>query len=128
MLSQQRQRKADPVTYPLNVSLEDIYTGVQKKLKITAKRIVDSTGRTQPVASEKVISIKAGWKDGTKITYANEGDEAPGVLPADIVFVLKTKPHDRFERDGDDLICKVTITLYEALCGARLIVTTLDNR
>ena len=41
---------------------------------------------------------------GTKITFENEGDESPGIIPADIVFTLQTKPHDRFERLDDDLV------------------------
>jgi len=49
-----------------------------------------------------------GWKDGTKITFEGEGDESAGVLPADIVFVVKTKPHDRFTRDGDNLLYEVS--------------------
>lgn len=61
-----------------------------------------------PVSVDKEINIKPGWKDGTKITFEREGDELPGVIPADIVFTLQAKPHDRFERDGDDLIYSVS--------------------
>ena len=52
--------------------------------------------------------MDAGWKDGTKITFEGEGDEASGVLPADIIFVVKTRPHDRFTREGDNLIYEVS--------------------
>lgn len=38
---------------------------------------------------------RKGWKTGTKITYEKEGDELPGVVPADIVFILNIKPHPR---------------------------------
>ena len=33
---------------------------------------------------EKVLEvpIKAGWKAGTKLTYAGEGDEEPNKLPS----------------------------------------------
>ena len=54
-----------------------------------------------------MMMIPTGWKDGTKITFEGEGDESAGVLPADIVFVVKTKPHDRFTRDGDHLLYEV---------------------
>ena len=46
-------------------------------------------------------------KDGTKITYEREGDEIPGTIPADIIFVLQTKPNDKYEREGDHIIYKV---------------------
>ncbi|CAN0423351.1 unnamed protein product, partial [Hapterophycus canaliculatus] len=38
------------------------------------------SGASQQV--DKTITIKPGWKDGTKITYKEEGDEQPGMLPA----------------------------------------------
>lgn len=123
-----RQEKAHPVNYNLSVSLEELYTGTTKKMRITSKKIVDSSGRTAPVAVEKEIVVKPGWKSGTKITYENEGDEAPGVTPADIVFTIQAKPHPRFQREGDDLVYTAEISLHDALCGVRTTVTTLDKR
>jgi DnaJ-class molecular chaperone len=52
----------------------------------------------------------------------------PGSIPADIIFILQTKPHARFERDGDDLIHTANITLEEALTGVNLQIQTLDGR
>lgn len=50
------------------------------------------------------ITVKPGWKAGTKVTFNDEGDRKPGHIPADIQFVIKEKPHPRFKRDGNDLI------------------------
>lgn len=47
---------------------------------------------------------------------------------ADIVFVIKTKPHPRFERDGNNLVYTAEITLEQALAGFEIIVETLDGR
>ncbi len=69
--------------------------------------IARSLGSSIPVSTEKEINIKPGWKNGTKITFEREGDEHPGLIPADITFVIQAKPHDRFERDGDNLIYNV---------------------
>jgi DnaJ-class molecular chaperone len=120
-------RKADPVHYPLKVTLEDLYTGRVKKMRIS-KKIADASGATTTVSVDKEINIKAGWKDGTKITYEREGDELPGIIPADIIFTLETKPHDRFERSGDDLIYKCPVSLHDALTGVRTSVQSLDDR
>ena len=114
--SQQRTRKAPPVNHTLYVSLEDIYSGTTKRMRITSKRL-DSSGSTFKVAAEKEIVVKAGWKDGTKITFENEGDDAPGMLPADVVFVLQTKPHARFQRQDDDLLYTVSaLILLDFTC------------
>jgi len=77
---------------------------------------------------DKDIPIKKGWKNGTKITFEREGDELPGVIPADIVFVLNTKPHPRFEREGDDLVYTATVPLEQALTGVEVTIQTLDGR
>ena len=34
-----------------------------------------------------------------------------------VVFVVEEKPHNRFEREGDDLVTKLNITLSQALLG-----------
>ena len=61
------------------------------------------------------ITVKPGWKSGTKITFPKEGDQGPNTIPADIVFILKDKPHARFERVGSDLIYTATVQLGEVI-------------
>jgi len=73
------------------------------------------------------INVKPGWKAGTKITFQKEGDQAPGTTPADIVFIIKDKPHEMFKRDGADIKYTAKITLREALCGCRIEVPTLQG-
>jgi len=129
-MPQQRQqppKKQQPITVPLNVPLDLIYKGGTKKVKIT-KKIYDASGRYQNVSVEKEIPIKKGWKDGTKITYEREGDEAPGTTPADIIFVITSKPHEVFAREGDNLIATCPITLEQALSGFNSSITHLDGR
>jgi DnaJ family protein B protein 4 len=72
-----RLKKAEAVTHELKVSLEDVYTGTTKRVRIT-KKIADASGQLVPVSVEKEITIKPGWKNGTKITFEREGDELPG--------------------------------------------------
>lgn len=53
----------------------------------------------------------------------------PNIPAGDVVFVLKTKKHDAFERSGNDLLTTVHITLSEALLGfSRILITHLDGR
>jgi DnaJ homolog subfamily B member 4 len=74
------------------------------------------------------VAVKAGWKKGTTITFENEGDEAPGVIPADIQFVIGEKEHATFSRDGNNLVYNARLTLADALCGTTLRIATLDGR
>lgn len=73
------------------------------------------------------IKIKAGWKKGTKITFEGKGDEKPGNLPADIIFVIDEKRHHLFKRVGDDLEIGVEIPLVQALTGCSLTVPLLGE-
>ena len=50
------------------------------------------------------------------------------ILAADIVFIVKDKPHPRFRRDGIDLIYTAKIPLGKALTGCMVEVLTLDDR
>jgi DnaJ family protein B protein 4 len=106
------QRKAEPIQHELKVSLEELYNGATKRVRITKKIYDGATGQSVPASVEKEINIKPGWKNGTKITFEREGDEAPGLIPADIVFVVQAKSHDRFERDGDNLLYTVSLLLF----------------
>ena len=60
--------------------------------------------------------------------HMKRGDEAPGTTPADIIFVITSKPHEVFSREGDDLIATCPITLQQAISGFSTSVTHLDGR
>lgn len=111
----------------LNLTLEELYTGCKKKMKVTRKRFHGKDSRKEDTVL--TVDVKAGWKDGTRITYAEEGDQdmSTGTC-GDIVFVVRTKPHSRFVRDGNHLIHKCTITLAKALTGFTVPIETLDGR
>lgn len=122
------KKKDPPVVHELKVSLEEVFSGCTKKMKISRKRL-NPDGRT--VRSEdKILSvdIKRGWKEGTKITFPREGDETPTNIPADVVFVVKDKPHPVFRREGSDIIYPAKISLRDALCGCTVSAPTLDGR
>ncbi|CAH3199417.1 unnamed protein product, partial [Porites evermanni] len=47
---------------------------------------------------------------------------------ADIVFIVKDKPHPIFKRDDDNLVYTATVPLGKALTGCVVDVPTLDGR
>ena len=50
------------------------------------------------------------------------------MFSADIVFIVRDKPHEWFRREGVDLIHATTISLCRALVGSTVEVHTLDDR
>lgn len=127
--SQSQSRPAQPpkeITRPLKLSLEDIYGGTTKHMKVSRRRVDGSS-------EEKVleIAVQPGWKEGTKIRFPRAGNETVDGSSADLVFVVEDKPHPRFSRSGNDLIVRVEIPLVEALTnesGSKKQVEHLDGR
>lgn len=111
------EKKQDPpVTHDLRVSLEEVLSGCTKKMKISRKRLNPDGRTTRTEDKILTVEVKKGWKEGTKITFPKEGDETPSNIPADVVFVVKDKPHPVYRRDGSDIIYPAKITLKEVRC------------
>ncbi|KAM1139699.1 hypothetical protein ACFX15_039225 [Malus domestica] len=120
-------KKPQAVESKLPCSLEELYSGSTRKMKIS-RSVVDANGRQVPEQEILTIDVKPGWKKGTKITFPDKGNEQLGHLPADLVFVIDEKPHNTYKRDGNDLIVNKKVTLAEALGGTTVHLTTLDGR
>lgn len=113
-------------TRPLKLSLEELYGGTTKHMKVSRRKLDGST-------EERVLEIvvQPGWKEGTKIRFPHAGNESAGGSSPDLVFVVEDKPHPRFTRSGDDLIARVQVPLVEALTnegGAKKQLEHLDGR
>ncbi|XP_074294980.1 dnaJ protein homolog ANJ1-like [Silene latifolia] len=82
------------------------------------------------VQEKKVLEVvvEKGMQDKQKITFAGEADEEPDTITGDIVFVIQLKDHSKFTRKGADLFYEHTLSLTEALCGFRFVLTHLDGR
>ncbi|KAF8606599.1 DnaJ-domain-containing protein [Ceratobasidium sp. AG-I] len=117
-------RRSEPlpdIIHPLKLSLEEIYKGTKKHLKLRRKLL---DGQTE--AKEIEIEVLPGWKAGTKVRYARMGNERSDGESADVVFVVEEKEHPRFKREGDDLITTCRIPLLEALTGDGGSVQTVE--
>lgn len=120
--------KGETIMKDLELSLEELYLGTLKKMAYESKQL-NADGHTCTVREGSVgIDVKSGWKDGTKVTFPNKGDEGPGIVPADVCYVVREIPHPSFKRKDNDLIYKVTLPLVEALTGCIVNIQTLDGR
>ncbi|KAG6473053.1 dnaJ homolog subfamily B member 4-like [Zingiber officinale] len=126
-MNSRRPQKAASIENILPCSLEELYKGTSKKMKIS-REIADASGKTLPIEEILTIKIKPGWKKGTKITFPEKGNERPNMIPADIIFIIDEKPHPVFTREGNDLVAVQTLSLVEALTGYTVDLTTLDGR
>jgi len=126
---QKQEKKNNTIQqFDVKVSLEELYTGVQKKYKIRSK-IFKNMNETEYIEKVLEFYVKPGWKDGTKITFEKSGDQNhPASNQNDIQFVISTKPHELFTRNNNDLEYKAKITLKEALCGGSIEIEHLDGK
>ncbi|NWW24336.1 DJB13 protein, partial [Falcunculus frontatus] len=121
-------RRDPPIVRDLYVSLEDLFHGCTKKIKIS-RRVMNEDGQTSTIRDKILtIDVQPGWKRGTRITFEKEGDQGPNIIPADITFVVQEKPHPKFKRIDNNLLYVATIPLGKALTGCTLDVWTLDGR
>ncbi|XP_030513115.1 dnaJ homolog subfamily B member 4-like isoform X1 [Rhodamnia argentea] len=121
------KKKPPPVESKLVCSLEELYRGGRRKMRIS--RVVhDEFGNPKSVEETLKIDIKPGWKKGTKITFPEKGNHEPGTIPPDLIFVIEEKLHDVFKREGSDLVVTQKVTLLEALTAKTLNLMTLDGR
>ncbi len=188
-MRQKMYRKTKPMLHKISVTLEEIYTGTTKKIKVTrniackkcdntgtsdkskmticrtckgdgvitvVRRIgpfaqqvqmkcnkCDGKGKTIPheylcktcdgrriVKDEKKfeIEIAPGSRTGMPIVLEGEGEFHPDADEAgDIVIILEQEDHHKFIRKGDNLVYKKTISVFDALCGTKFIITHLDG-
>lgn len=86
------------------------------------------------VGKEKIrrkihIKIPAGVDDGAKMRISGEGDLGiNGGPPGDLYVVILVKRDDYFEREGNDIFCKVPISFSQAALGDEIEVPTLEGK
>jgi DnaJ-class molecular chaperone len=106
----------------LYCTLEEIYTGVTKLVKIT--RSVNG----QPEDKLIKVDIPKGCPEGREIVHIGAGDKLSDILPVqDVVFVVACKPHEIYERKGNDLHMNCTVNIREYINGFSITAPSLDR-
>jgi DnaJ family protein B protein 4 len=75
------------VERPLPLSLEDLFNGVTKKMKIKRKTF-DESGKRTTTDTVLEVPIKPGLKKGSKIRFKGVGDQEEGGQQ-DLVFIVE---------------------------------------
>ena len=66
---------------------------------------------------------------GSRLRSAGNGEAGlRGGSAGDLYVVLHVKPHEIFQRDGDDLLCEVPVSFVQAALGAESSVPDLDGK
>jgi molecular chaperone DnaJ len=86
------------------------------------------TGRRERT-SKITLKIPAGVDTASRLRSAGNGEAGfRGGPPGDLYVVLHVRPHEIFQRDGDDLLCEVPISFVQAALGTEIEVPSLDGK
>ncbi len=121
---------------PVEITLEEAYTGATRIFELTSQERCPTCGGSGEVAGavchacqgQGVVmkphrieaKIPAGVVDGARVRI--RGDAI-----GDIYLKVKVRPHERFERRGDDLYTEVEAPLSVAMLGGEACVKTLKG-
>ena len=84
------KKQDPPIERELALSLEEVYHGCTKKMKIS-RRVMNEDGHTSSIRDKILtITVKRGWKPGTRITFPQEGDQGPNNIPG-LLFLDKRR-------------------------------------
>ena len=120
---QQQQFRMRDQQMTMLVSLEELYNGASKRIAVRVPVLDRRTGSVSQERVEVDVNLEAGSADGQRFRIPGGSRER-----ANVIVTLKTKPHPRFVRQGDHLVCEHDISLYEALTGFKGAVRHLNGK
>ncbi|MFQ5419519.1 MAG: DnaJ C-terminal domain-containing protein [Anaerolineae bacterium] len=93
-------------------------------VEVTLEEAFQGSTRTLTWEDGRTLNAKIprGVKTGSKIRLKGQGGGG-----GDLYLKVKVLPHNRFERDGDDLKVTVPVDLYTAVLGGKVDVTGIGK-
>ncbi len=74
------------------------------------------------------VNIPVGVETGTRIRLAGEGEAGlRGGPPGDLYIFVEVAPHAIFERDNQNLYCRIPVSMTTAALGGTIDAPTLDG-
>jgi molecular chaperone DnaJ len=140
-----RAMRGEDVEYPVDVTLEEAYSGTQRLLQMQINEPCPKCGGTGlvqgnicptcsgagtvPRLKRIETKIPAGVQAGSRVRISGQG--APGLAggpPGDLYLKVNVLPNETFELQGKDIYVDVPVDLYTALLGGEVEVPTLKGK
>ncbi|MCA8995903.1 MAG: J domain-containing protein [Planctomycetaceae bacterium] len=108
---------------------QDVTTSIQVPFHTAAEGgnydlTLSRGGKTETLS----VKIPAGMEDGKAIRLGGQGEPGMGGGPAgDLLVTIKVAAHPYFQRDGQNLLVEVPVSITEAALGAKIDVPTLNE-
>ena len=116
----QRQAVNHNITVQYEISLEDAYTGLEKRMDINlANGVVRSVN----------VKIPPGVNDGSKLKFAGLGDNShSSVPPGDLIIVVRVLSSSKWHRQNNDLITTIKVSALDAILGCEVQFKHIDKK
>jgi len=90
----------------------------------------DCNGKGQIMAGKMVsVKIPAGVDSGSRLRLTGEGEAGLyGGPPGDLYVFIIVEPHELFERQDTNIICRIPISFVQAALGDETMVPTLKDK
>lgn len=114
-----RAAKGNNLEVGAEITLEEAVQGTEIVLNVTPPN---------GDARRLRVPVPPGVGTGTKVRVAGEGE--PGVAGGpngDLYVKVTVKPHARFTREGDDLLVDVPVSVFDAVLGGEVGVSTIEG-
>ena len=113
-------RKNKTISVNVELSLEEVLAGKDINAEVSInqhnKKLIN-------------INIPAGIEHGQQIRYQGMGDNSIAGIPAgDLIVNIFIRPHDKFIRQGSNILYEHKIPVWDALLGSSIKIETLDKR
>jgi len=100
-----------------------------------AGRIIDKPckvcqGQGRRERSSKIkLRIPPGVDTGARLRSTGNGEAGSRGGPSgDLYVVIHVRPHEIFQREGDDLLCEVPVSFVQAALGSEIEVPSMDGK
>lgn len=99
------------------------------RFQMIQQTVCDECPNVKMVNEERTleVEVEVGMVDGQVTTFVAEGEPHMDGEPGDLKLKIRTIPHPRFERRGDDLFTNVTISLQVSVTFLPSLTNSLSN-
>lgn len=103
------------VRYTLDIDFLEAAAGTRKRVTLPEGAVLD-------------LTVPEGVVDGQILRLKGKGQ--PGIgggPPGDAHVEIKVRPHNEYQRDGDNVLMELAISIDEAVLGAKIEVQTISG-
>lgn len=105
-----RSRRKQAIEKPVEISLEEAYSGTVRTIDMDGRRLE--------------VKIPPGVGDGSRVRVAADNRSSAMAIH----LVISVKPHQSFERKGDNLHMEVPVSLNDAMLGGEVDIPAMKGK